>query len=222
MTERKSPEDPVVGASPAAPASPGASDERRERSVAPEDLKAFTHPLRMAMFSALRDHGPATATQLARRLGESTGQTSYHLRQLERHGFVEDDPDHTGGRERWWRSASFNIDDPVMLADPQQAPAVRAMFDLMIGDRVRVLRQFVGAVMAGAITLDESVVSNTTTLEMTPDETRRMIEATQAVFDEYGARAKARVAAGDTAGRRRVRLYFDVLPLPPDELSGGM
>ncbi|MEU7461934.1 winged helix-turn-helix domain-containing protein, partial [Streptomyces griseofuscus] len=39
------------------------------------------------------DHGPATASQLAERLGESSGATSYHLRQLADHGVATRLPD---------------------------------------------------------------------------------------------------------------------------------
>jgi DNA-binding transcriptional ArsR family regulator len=71
----------------------------------PVALRALAHPLRGRLLAALRFDGPATASMLGRRFGESSGSTSYHLRILARHGFVEDDPDHEGGRERWWRSA---------------------------------------------------------------------------------------------------------------------
>jgi DNA-binding transcriptional ArsR family regulator len=39
---------------------------------------------------------------LAQRVGESSGATSYHLRQLARHGFIEEEQ-RDGRRERWWR-----------------------------------------------------------------------------------------------------------------------
>jgi DNA-binding transcriptional ArsR family regulator len=72
-------------------------------------LKALAHPLRMRLLAALRYHGPATATMLGERLGESSGSTSYHLRVLAEHGFIEEVPGHAGGRgrgrERWWRAA---------------------------------------------------------------------------------------------------------------------
>lgn len=69
-------------------------------------LKALAHPLRARLVGSLRDQGPATATQLAHRLGENSGATSYHLRVLAQHGFVEDDPDTPGaGRERFWRAS---------------------------------------------------------------------------------------------------------------------
>ena len=68
-------------------------------------LRALAHPLRSRLLGALRFHGPATSTALAARLGTNSGATSYHLRQLAEVGLVEDDPDHPGGRDRWWRSA---------------------------------------------------------------------------------------------------------------------
>jgi DNA-binding transcriptional ArsR family regulator len=49
----------------------------------------------------LRFEGPATATQLARRVGESSGATSYHLRLLAKYGYIEEVPSQKG-RERWW------------------------------------------------------------------------------------------------------------------------
>lgn len=70
-----------------------------------ETLKAFAHPLRMKLLGLLRVAGPATASELARQLGESSGSTSYHLRQLERFGFVIEDEDQPSKRERVWRAA---------------------------------------------------------------------------------------------------------------------
>lgn len=71
----------------------------------PQQLKALSHPVRLRMLGILRAEGPATATTLAQRLGLNTGATSYHLRQLATHGFVEDDAGRGTGRERWWRAA---------------------------------------------------------------------------------------------------------------------
>lgn len=67
-------------------------------------LRALAHPLRVRMLGTLRNDGPATATQLAARLGESTGTTSWHLRRLAEHGFIEEDPERGNRRDRWWRA----------------------------------------------------------------------------------------------------------------------
>ena len=71
----------------------------------PRGLKVLAHPLRSRLLSALREHGPATATALAERLGTNTGATSYHLRKLASVGLVAETDDGRG-RERWWRAAT--------------------------------------------------------------------------------------------------------------------
>jgi DNA-binding transcriptional ArsR family regulator len=67
-------------------------------------VRALAHPLRVRILYSLRADGPGTATTLAERLGESSGATSYHLRVLAEHGFVDEDTSRGRGRERWWRA----------------------------------------------------------------------------------------------------------------------
>lgn len=81
---------------------------RDEIRLSPTSLRGLAHPLRVRMLNTLREHGPATATLLAERLGQSTGATSYHLRQLAQYGFVVEEPGRGAGRERWWRAAHRN------------------------------------------------------------------------------------------------------------------
>ncbi|MER7131605.1 ArsR/SmtB family transcription factor [Streptosporangium saharense] len=69
----------------------------------PARLKALAHPMRRLMLRHLSVHGPATSTTLGELLDAKTGTTSYHLRQLEKAGFVEEIPERSTGRERWWR-----------------------------------------------------------------------------------------------------------------------
>ena len=76
---------------------------RRRDVDNPVALRALAHELRLRILEQLTVAGPATATTLARRLGQNTGATSYHLRQLEQYGFVEEDTGRGRGRERWWR-----------------------------------------------------------------------------------------------------------------------
>jgi DNA-binding transcriptional ArsR family regulator len=90
-------------------------------------LKVLAHPLRVRIVGSLRHDGPATATLLGERLGESSGLTSYHVRVLAENGFVEEVPDRRHGRERWWRAAHQMTswrpqdfgDDPDELAAEQ-------------------------------------------------------------------------------------------------------
>jgi DNA-binding transcriptional ArsR family regulator len=70
----------------------------------PRTLRALAHPLRANLLGLLRAEGPSTASRLGQRLGESSGATSYHLRQLASFGLVEEVPGEGTGRERWWRA----------------------------------------------------------------------------------------------------------------------
>ncbi|WP_405693391.1 winged helix-turn-helix domain-containing protein [Streptomyces sp. NBC_01185] len=60
------------------------------------------HEVRTALLGLLAEVGAVTATEAASRLGYSSGLCSFHLRQLARHGFIEEAP-HSGGRARPWR-----------------------------------------------------------------------------------------------------------------------
>ncbi|ATZ29124.1 Helix-turn-helix domain protein [Streptomyces lavendulae subsp. lavendulae] len=79
--------------------------EEPRRVLDPEQdaaaLKALTHPLRIRLRGLLRQDGPATASELAIRTGESSASTSYHLRVLAK-ARSSPRPKHRDGRERRW------------------------------------------------------------------------------------------------------------------------
>ncbi|GAA2306850.1 helix-turn-helix domain-containing protein [Streptomyces kunmingensis] len=66
------------------------------------------HPVRVALLDLLAELGTVTSSQAAARLGYSSGLCSFHLRQLARHGLIEE-ASHSGGRVRPWR---LRWDDP--------------------------------------------------------------------------------------------------------------
>ncbi|MFJ8825709.1 helix-turn-helix domain-containing protein [Streptomyces sp. NPDC102467] len=66
------------------------------------------HPVRIALLDLLAELGTVTSSQAAARLGHSSGLCSFHLRQLARHGLIEE-ASHSGGRVRPWR---LRWDDP--------------------------------------------------------------------------------------------------------------
>jgi DNA-binding transcriptional ArsR family regulator len=109
---------------------PGPSRPRRQ--VDATSLQGLAHPLRVQLLDHLGLHGPATATQLAATLGESSGATSYHLRQLERYGFVEEDPARGSGRERWWRRVPGGIS--IVGHELAQSPATRDATNLVLNE----------------------------------------------------------------------------------------
>lgn len=100
----------------------------KDRTLDVDSLKGLAHPLRVQLLDRLSVHGAATASQLAEALGESSGATSYHLRQLEKHGFVREVQGKGTGRERWWERIPGGISlGPEARQASESARAASAM-----------------------------------------------------------------------------------------------
>ncbi|MGP7960085.1 ArsR/SmtB family transcription factor [Sanguibacter sp. A247] len=179
--------------------------------VGPAALKALAHPLRVALFDAIA-HAPATASMLADQLGESSGATSYHLRQLARHGLVREATGRGRGRERWWEKVPGGV---VVGADHGAAPAEkeagRMVVSELIGLRERALRAFLGQVE----TLDDdwrdaSLVS-TTHLDLTAEAFSELVgRLTDVVNDfahQYGGENEP------VAGSRSISVQMAAFPV---------
>ncbi|GAA2213279.1 hypothetical protein GCM10009850_087410 [Nonomuraea monospora] len=110
----------------------------------PQVLRAVTHPLRARLLGLLRSDGPATASELGRAVGESSGSTSYHLRELFKYGFIEEDPEQRDGRERRWRArhryTSWNSRE--MSVTPEGRETVKVMRLLQAELLGRVIEEF--------------------------------------------------------------------------------
>jgi DNA-binding transcriptional ArsR family regulator len=103
-------------------------------------LKALAHPLRVRMLGLLRINGPATASGLAQRLGLNSGATSYHLRQLEKHGFIEEDADRGSRRDRWWRARHESTSFLEPGASPEEVESGEAFAQAALFEQVRLMQ----------------------------------------------------------------------------------
>ncbi|HKB19434.1 MAG TPA: helix-turn-helix domain-containing protein [Gaiellaceae bacterium] len=112
-------------------------DERTRTDLSA--VRALAHPLRLQLLDLLRFEGPSTATRLGRRVGESSGATSYHLRQLARFGYIEEAPS-GGGRERWWR----HRERPVTLRAGGEEPEARTLLAEVLSREAHALDRFLG------------------------------------------------------------------------------
>ncbi|EME97490.1 winged helix-turn-helix domain-containing protein [Streptomyces mobaraensis] len=83
------------------------------------------HPVRIALLNLLAESGTLTSTEAAARLGHSSGLCSFHLRQLARHGLIEEVPHQGGGRARPWR-LRWGSPAPSVPAAPDTAPSDHA------------------------------------------------------------------------------------------------
>ena len=209
--------------SPATPAKGAAKAHAEANQIGPEALKAYAHPLRMAILRYLHDHGTATSTTLAQHLGESTGQTSYHLRQLAKHGLVEDVPERGTGRERWWRSRSTNVGLDTMLTDKATAHAANVLLSEMLRERTETLGRWLATLSSfedPARLAEDPFARNTlhsqSVLLLTAAELEELSETLADTITAFADRVRGRFDDGAPEGAVRVRAYIDVFPLPDE------
>jgi len=93
-------------------------------------LRALTHPVRIALIEALLLHGAMTATEVGERISESPTTCSFHLRQLEKYGFVEE-AGGGKGRSRPWRLTSTGMQFSSVHADPETELAASALVRML-------------------------------------------------------------------------------------------
>ena len=182
-------------------------------------VKAFAHPLRVRLYYLLDADGPATASGLAARVGESSGSTSYHLRQLARHGVIVEVPDRGTAKERWWQTdpAGFTVHGTALRQDPATAAAT----DLLLTEFVRQRRAESQAWLEEARTADPAWVQasrdHRRSLVLTRSELVRLGAQIEQVVDRYRLAATSRDLIGttDAAGEEYVRvlMHLELFPV---------
>src|SRR6478735_1649397 len=175
--------------------------------VGPPALKGLAHPLRLKLLAELNARGSATASQLGTALGESSGSTSYHLRQLHRHGFVEEDVEQGTGRERVWipRRGGWDLPALDLAADPANAAAV----DLVVQAQLQSDQERMLEVMARADSWPrewrDAAVRRGTFVSLDPDQVAALHAELDEVIDRYRDTEPG-------AGARRVSVVYHLLP----------
>jgi DNA-binding transcriptional ArsR family regulator len=168
----------------------------------------------------LETDGPATASQLGRRIGQSSGVTSYHLRILADLGFVEEDTERGNGRDRWWRtryrSSAFSFRSPDDPGDPESVEVAEQYMRLVVDTYHERMLSFVNS-LAGRLaelpTLPWTFSENA--IELTHDEARALATEVTALIQRY-RRDPGRSARREGA----VRAVFQFQMLP-DEVAPG-
>ena len=180
-----------------------------------QSLRGLAHPLRVRLLGLLRMDGPATASGLAAVVGESSGVTSYHLRQLAAYGFVvEDDAPHASRKARWWKAAhrttvleTLPDDDPgtTMLVDEYFRSIAWAYSDRLLRfvDGIAATRDELGGAWAAVGDLSDWM------LELTPEQADEVSRRVHAVLDEYRLTDPQRTRA---EGTERVVVQLQVMP----------
>lgn len=180
-------------------------------------LKALTHPLRLTLLGLLRQHGPATASELAVRTGESSASTSYHLRVLAKYAFVAE-ADHRDGRERRWKSVHdmTSWSNEAMRRSPGGSTMLSVLHRRQVEHLQRSLDRHEADLESGRLGQEWQEPSgvNDAMPRLTPESLAELWEVLRTKTDELTARD-----AGDPRAEQVV-LFTAGLPLAPDPVAG--
>ncbi|MBM7830994.1 DNA-binding transcriptional ArsR family regulator [Agromyces cerinus] len=184
-------------------------------------LKSLAHPLRVRIYDELSAYGPLTASGLGERLGESSGSTSYHLRQLEGAGLVREDTTRGKGRERWWERTPGSIAIPDARSLPPGSAdrlAVKLVEDEWFRKREQNFREFLSE---GEHVFDDTwldiATSDTINVRLTPEQLHQLVTDIDAVLKRYIDAYKRTPSAGS----RPVQIHVNAFPLVRGEPTGG-
>ncbi|MFI9029744.1 winged helix-turn-helix domain-containing protein [Streptomyces sp. NPDC053560] len=161
------------------------------------------HEVRTALLDLLAEVGAVTATEAAARLGYSSGLCSFHLRQLARHGYIEEAP-HRGGRARPWRLRQHN--------PSADSPAEQHFGDLARGLEDESWQRWL-ARRDQAPTEWRHDEAFSAVAYLTPEEMSRVADAVRRTLAPYQDREQRPLARPD--GARPVALITRLFPLLP-------
>jgi DNA-binding transcriptional ArsR family regulator len=158
------------------------------RTAGVEALKALGHPLRARLFNLLSVYGAATATDLGKRIGESSGSTSYHLRQLEKHGLVTEDTERGTARERYWQRipGPVELGSPEITATPAGQSAAQMAQSALNGVEEQLVRDFINY-RAADLPPEwfEASDDSTAYLNLTAEQAKQLGEDMHTVMERY-------------------------------------
>ena len=193
----------------------------RDHRLGIDAMRALAHPLRIQILEELSMYGPLTASGLGERLGESSGSTSYHLRQLEKHGLVREVADKGNARERWWERRPGGIATPDAW---EFAPgSTERLVTQMIEDEWNRAREsnFHEFVNAGEAVFDRDWLDvatvDTINLRLTSEQLHQLVADIDVVLWKYIDAYKTT----PTTGSRPVQIHLNAFPLVRGDETAG-
>jgi DNA-binding transcriptional ArsR family regulator len=148
-------------------------------------LSALAHPVRTALLSHLLAVGPRTASECAAAVDASPSNCSWHLRQLEKHGFVERAGEATDGRERPWRAAATGFRVGALDDTPAVQAALQTLASIQLDEEFRLARSYLRHEDELAEPWRHSAEFNTYGLLVDPAEMAELAERLDAAIRPY-------------------------------------
>jgi DNA-binding transcriptional ArsR family regulator len=177
------------------------------RITEPKAIRALAHSARIAMIDALYAGEQLTATEFAAMTGLTASAASYHLRALERWGFVRRADASGDGRERPWAAAGKYLEIDSLSADP--GPLTGSIQALLDRDRSLIATFMAGRAKEPEEWRDELAFVSAK-VWLTPDELAEVVASLRDSLEGFRDRTKD---GPRPAGSRPVRVSLAAIPL---------
>ena len=184
----------------------------------PRALRAYAHPIRMALLGLLRREGPKTATEAAAEIGESVASCSFHLRQLARYGLIEE-VEGAHGRAKPWRATALYTSWRSDSDDPELAAAATMLEQMILERYFQEARAWLTRREHEPTAWRRAGQGSDYLLYLTAAETRRLTDRIHDMTEEFVGRLID--PASRPKGSRAVRMINLIFPSTPDGQAGG-
>ena len=180
------------------------------RVTDPERIRALTHPVRLELLDFLGDVDQATATECAHQIGESVASCSFHLRMLEKYGYLE--RAERRGREKPWRAVGGGWDMRPSPDMPGSLPAVAELAALHLVREGERFHRFLAQTDREPEEWIQAITLTTSSFWATAEEMAQLSRDVQTITERFAGRHKD--PSSRPAGARQGRLFATVNPDP--------
>lgn len=176
-------------------------------------MRALAHPQRLAILTFLMSGPPRTATECAQEVDASASACSYHLRELQRFGFVERAEPTDDGRSRPWKATavSFSVGNDWTDSSPTTVAARHAVTEADLKENLRLVRRFLEASVELEPTWGSAVDFHTYGLVLSPEELTELNEQIRRLLKPYRAGDRRNIPDDATA----VHVVYQAFPRVP-------
>jgi hypothetical protein len=173
-------------------------------------MRALAHPDRLAILFFLLSGETKTATECAAEVDASPSACSYHLRELERFGFVERAEPAGDDRTRPWRASAvaFSVGNDWTDDSPAASAARQAITQAELSENSRLIQRFLEAADDLPAEWREAVDFHTFELLLGPEELQDLYDQIAELLRPFRSTAR-RDAPSDAAA---VHVVYQAFP----------
>ena len=182
------------------------------------DIKALTHPARLAVLDEFLSDRELTATECAKIAGVTPSAMSYHLRALEKVGIIERAEATGDGRERPWRAAGSELQ-----ISPESVAGATAVSAILANNVLVRMNSELSDWVARSSQEPKEWRDSSGVMWMRIWLTRDEVDEMDALVRDYVDARRDRSADDRPAGARRIRIGVLAFPLdePPAKPGDG-